>query len=137
MIRWGIISGALLEGLYGAQGWHGWRWLFVIEAVPSVIMGIVIWRVLPNGPRDAKWLTDDQRAEILNGVARSHAESHHVSTHSIRSAFANSRLWFISLTNLSGIIVLYAVSFWMPTIVHEMGVDRGDYFTTGLLTIFC
>jgi MFS family permease len=129
------LSGALLEGLHGAQGWHGWRWLFVIEAVPSVIMGIVIWRVLPNGPRDAKWLTDDQRTEILNGVARSHAESHHVSTHSIRSAFANPRLWFISLTNLTGIIVLYAVSFWMPTIVHEMGVDRGDYFTTGLLTM--
>lgn len=129
------LSGALLEGLHGTQGWHGWRWLFLIEAIPSVVMGIVVWFLLPNGPKDAKWLSEAQRKDVEGAVKRSHAESHHVSTHSVRAAFTNPRLWFISFTNLSGIIVLYAVSFWMPTIVHEMGVDRGDYFTTGLLTM--
>lgn len=129
------LSGALLDGLHGTQGWHGWRWLFVIEAIPSVVMGVVVWFLLPNGPKDAKWLSEAQRKEVQDAVSRSHAESDHISTHSVRSAFTDRRLWFVSFTNLCGIIILYAVSFWMPTIIHEMGVDHGDYLATGLLTM--
>src|SRR6266446_1349085 len=62
------ISASLLQ-LEGYLGYHGWQWMFVLEAVPAVLLGIASFFVLPNGPANARWLSDAQRDWLANRLA--------------------------------------------------------------------
>jgi MFS family permease len=131
------LSGALMQGLDGSGGWAGWRWLFVVEAAPSVLLGLALLRALPDGPAQATWLTPAQRAHVH---ARVQAEAAGVTAgprpaHSVRAAFADPRTWALAVVYLAGTVSLYGVNFWMPTIVQELGVASTDYLAVGLLTM--
>lgn len=132
----GPLSGYLMEYLHGAGQWHGWRWLFIIEAIPSVVMGVLTFLLLPNGPKDASWLTDAQRKIVDDTVRECTTSSAHlVESHTMRDAFTNPRVWQLSIANMLGAMVLYAVNFWMPTIISEMGIRPGEYLKVGLISI--
>lgn len=132
----GPLSGFLMEYLHGAGQWHGWRWLFIIEAVPSVIMGVITFLLLPNRPQDAHWLSEDQKRVVADTVAECESSNHHlVESHSVRDAFTNPRVWQLSIANMLGVTVLYAVNFWMPTIISEMGITPGEYLKVGLISM--
>ena len=132
----GPLSGFLMEYLHGAGQWHGWRWLFIIEAVPSVIMGVVTFMLLPNGPQDAKWLSEDQKAIVRDTVNECVTSNQHlVESHTMRDAFTNPRVWQLSIANMLGVMVMYAVNFWMPTIISEMGIRPGEYLKVGLISM--
>jgi sugar phosphate permease len=130
------LSGALMQGFDGSGGWAGWRWLFVLEAAPSVMLGLVLLRVLPDAPADAVWLSPAQRAHVTDRVR---AEAEHTSSartaHSVRAAFAEPRTWALAFVYLAGTVSLYGVNFWMPTIIQELGVSSTDYLRVGLLTM--
>lgn len=131
------LSGALMQGFDGSGGWSGWRWLFVIEAAPSVVLGFVLLRMLPDAPQHATWLTPAQRTHV---TARVHADSAAAAdsartAHSVRAAFRDPRTWALALVYLAGTVSLYGVNFWMPTIVQELGVKSADYLRVGLLTM--
>ena len=133
------VSGALMQGFDGASGWAGWRWLFVLEAAPAVLLGLVVLWWLPDGPKAAKWLTEAQRTLVVRRVADS-AEAAGVrgttrTSHSARGAFSDPRVWALSLVYLAGTLALYGVNFWMPTIIQELGIDKSDYFRVGLVTM--
>jgi sugar phosphate permease len=127
-------SGALMQYLDGASGWPGWRWLLVVEAVPSIILGVVVLLLLPDGPRAARWLSDAEREAI---VARVEADTIRVSdardNHNARAAFGNWRVWALAFVYLTSTFALYGVNFWMPTLIQEMGVGKTDYFRIGLI----
>lgn len=132
----GPLSGFLMEYLHGAGEWHGWRWLFIIEATPSVIMGVVTFLLLPNGPHEAKWLSDEQRKIVADTVTECATKSAHlVESHTMREAFTNPRVWQLSIANMLGVMVMYAVNFWMPTIISEMGIQSGEYLKVGLISM--
>src|SRR5271156_3061538 len=61
----GIVAGALLD-LQGKAGLAGWQWLFLIEGLPPVLLGIIFLFYLPGGPAQAKWLTEDEREWIID-----------------------------------------------------------------------
>jgi len=130
------LSGALMQGFDGSGGWAGWRWLFVLEAAPSVVLGLVLLRVLPDAPSGATWLSPAQRAHVAERVR---AEAEHTSTartaHSVRAAFAEPRTWALAFVYLAGTVSLYGVNFWMPTIIQELGISSSDYLRVGLLTM--
>ena len=63
------ISGAIMQGLDGVHGWRGWQWLFLLEGIPSVVLGFVVLLRLDDGPRRAAWLTDEQRELVLERLA--------------------------------------------------------------------
>lgn len=132
----GPLSGFLMEYLQGAGQWQGWRWLFVLEAIPSVIMGVVTFLLLPNGPQQAKWLSEEQKKVVLDTINECAAKNAHmVESQTMREAFTNPRVWQLSIGNMLGVMVMYAVNFWMPTIISEMGVRPGDYLTVGLISM--
>ena len=132
----GPLSGFLMEYLHGAGQWQGWRWLFIIEAIPSVIMGVVTFMLLPNGPQDAKWLSDEQRRIVTDTVNECATNSAHlVESHTMRDAFTNPRVWQLSIANMLGVMVMYAVNFWTPTIISEMGIKSGEYLKVGLISM--
>ncbi len=131
----GPLSGFLMEHLHGVGAWQGWRWLFIIEAIPAIIMGVVLFLKLPNGPRQALWLTEEQKQQVIDTVALSQEHTSATSNHTFRQAFSDSRVWMLTVANMLGITITYAINFWLPTILTEIGVGKQDYFLVGLVSL--
>ena len=130
------ISGATLQFLDGAQGLRGWQWLFLAEGIPSVLLGIVILAVLPDRPESARWLSQKERELIINRLATDEtAKAELGQRHNVTDIFVDLRIWTLALIYFCGNLAFYAVNFWMPTIVEEIGIDQGDYLKVGLLTM--
>jgi len=131
------LSGAIMQFADGTAGWEGWQWLFVLEALPSVVLGFVIWRVLPDGPSSAQWLTADERAVVEQEIAddRARLAGASVAQTSALAAFANWRVWAMAFVYLTGTFAMYGVNFWMPTIIQELGIAKNDFLKVGLVTM--
>jgi ACS family tartrate transporter-like MFS transporter len=125
----GPISGVLLS-LDGFGGLAGWQWLFVVEGLPAVVLGILVLRALPEQPSDARWLTPAEQQAL---TARLSEEATGASTvHSIRGALTSGRVWLLAAVYFTIPVALYAMGFWMPQIVR--GASGGSDVSTGLLS---
>jgi MFS family permease len=128
------VSGAILQYAGGIGGLRGWEWLFVLEAVPSIALGLLFLVLLPDGPDEAPWLSNEQRALVTQRLADEEAAKRD-GRHTARAVFADARVWAFAAVYFCTIVCLYAVNFWMPTIVQEMGVDPADYLRVGLVSM--
>ncbi|MEO8158083.1 MAG: MFS transporter [Betaproteobacteria bacterium] len=130
------VSGAIMQFMDGAAGLRGWQWLFLLEGIPSVIIGFLVLVVLPNGPKTAKFLTSAERDLVVSRVEADDTDKKKLAgKHSLLGAFKDGRVWALCLVYFCGAVTFYAVSFWMPTIVQELGIDKHDYLKVGLLTM--
>jgi MFS transporter, ACS family, tartrate transporter len=116
----GPLSGALLE-LDGALGFRGWQWLFVVEGLPAVALGLVVLRFLTDRPEDAHWLPADERRRLVERLAAERAAV--ASRHGVelRWALAHPRVWALALLYFAIVVGLYGVTLWLPQIVRELG----------------
>jgi len=110
------ISGALLA-LDGVGGLQGWQWLFIIEAIPALILAVVVWRRLPDGPEQARFLTPEQRTDLTATLRAEEADS--PATESLRAVFRSGRVWVLSLLYLAIVIGFYGISLWLPLLVKR------------------
>jgi MFS transporter, ACS family, tartrate transporter len=119
------ISGLLL-GLDGAMGLKGWQWLFIIEGVPSVLLGIVTWFYLTDRPAKADWLTAEQKAwlaaKLESEVAAKQAANHL----SLGQALASPKVIALSLIYFGFVAALYGMQFWLPTIIKAFGFSNAQ-----------
>jgi MFS family permease len=130
------VSGAIMEFLDGANGWHGWQWLFLLEGIPSVLVGVLVLIWLDDGPQKAGWLKESERAFVLQQLAEDEsAKASEGLRHQFKDVFLDGRVWALSFSYLCMVIGFYAVNFWMPTIIQELGVNPQDYFRVGLLSM--
>ncbi|MBL8552455.1 MAG: MFS transporter [Hyphomonadaceae bacterium] len=130
------ISGAIMQYFDGVGAWRGWQWLFLLEALPSIVMGVVIFAVLPDGPRSARWLAEEEKVRLAAALEADEAGKHALGRrHSFLDAFADFRVWALALVYFCIAGSFYAVNFWMPTIVQELGIPRGDFLRVGLITV--
>jgi ACS family tartrate transporter-like MFS transporter len=127
----GPVSGALLE-LHGLAGLSGWQWLFIVEGLPAVILGILVLRYLPDGPDEAAWLEVDERAALLMRLERERGRSTQKRSRSFLEAIGNSTVWILSLVYFAIVFGLYGVTFWLPQIIQSFG-GRSD-FEIGMLS---
>ncbi|MDQ7979468.1 MFS transporter [Paraburkholderia sp. SARCC-3016] len=125
----GPISGFILKACDGLNGWHGWQWLFLLEGLPSIVVGIVVFVMLDDRIGKAQWLTVEERQLLERNIA---AEDATKEDPSIGTVLASPRVWLMSLIYFSFVIGLYGVSFWLPTIIKATGVT--DSFAIGLLS---
>ncbi|TDG08244.1 MFS transporter [Paraburkholderia guartelaensis] len=125
----GPLSGWILHSMSGTHGLAGWQWLFVIEAIPSLVLGVVVILMLDKGIEQAKWLNDDEKRTLIVNIA---ADASRVESHSFRDGFTNRMVWVLSVIYLFFIMGLYGVGFWLPTLIKGSGVK--DPLTIGLLT---
>jgi len=125
----GPISGYILKAFDGANGWHGWQWLFLLEGIPSIVVGILVFVVLDDRISKAKWLTQEERELLERNIA---AEDATKEDHAIGKVMLSPRVLMMSLIYFSFVMGLYGVSFWLPTIIKSTGVT--DAFTIGLLS---
>ena len=126
----GPLSGWILSALSGVQGLAGWQWMFLIEAVPSLVLGAVVLGFLDNGIDRASWLTGDEKAVLRRNIDRDGQET---PSHSLRDGFTNPRVWQLCGIYFFFIMGLYGVGFWLPTLIKGTGVS--DPLTIGLLTV--
>ena len=130
------VSGAIMQYMDGANGWRGWQWLFLLEGIPSVIVGVLVFVFLPNGPKQAKWLTPEQQELIVQRMKEDDAGKEDlVKRHSFLDAFKDGRVWALAVVYFCGVVCFYAVNFWMPTIIQELGIDKHDFLKVGLLSM--
>jgi ACS family tartrate transporter-like MFS transporter len=127
----GPVSGALL-GLDGRLGLQGWQWLFLLEGIPSVVVGLAVLRLLPDRPRDARWLRPEERAWLEQRLEadRDHGAASHAA--SLRRALADPAVWWLSLSYFLLIIPLYGFALWLPQLIKA----SGDFtnFEVGVIT---
>ncbi len=113
----GLIAGALFN-FDGRLGLRGWQWLFLVEGLPAVLLGIAFFLFLPDSPSDAKWLTQDERHWIVRQVNRSTSQATHQGD-SLDRALLDPRVWQLGLFMLFMLASLYAYTFIAPDIVQR------------------
>ncbi len=115
----GPLSGLILGKMSGVLGYAGWQWLFLLEALPSVAIGIALLLLLEDRVEQARWLNADEKAVIAEDVA---AERKAKPALTLKAALTNRYL--ILMTGIFFIcnLCLYGLNFWLPTLITNMGV---------------
>ncbi|OZI38577.1 MFS transporter [Bordetella genomosp. 10] len=126
-------GGFALGAARRAHALAGWQWMFIIESVPSLILGLLCLKYLSDGPADAKWLSECERALIERELASEQAASRHdKSATSLAAALGDRRVWKMTCICFCSAICSYGVSFWLPTLVQQLNV--GDVMHVGWYT---
>ncbi|WP_424213003.1 MFS transporter [Streptomyces sp. BI20] len=132
------LSGWLMQAADGMFGLSGWRAMFLLEGLPALLLAVVVWKMLPDGPAEARWLTPRERDHLLAAVARDEeppATSGAGSEAGSEAASAKGGGWFTPRTLLLGLAYfgiiygLYALSFFLPTIIAGFQGEGGAPFT--------
>lgn len=126
----GPLSGLIMDRMNGVHGWFGWQWMFVIEAIPTVIVGLLVLAVLKDSVQDANWLTQDEKNLVKQELAQDnqHKEGHA----SVKEFIADKRLWLLAGIYFCVVMGQYAITFWLPTLIRNSGIS--DNWHIGLLT---
>jgi D-galactonate transporter len=126
----GPLSGWIMETIAGANGWAGWQWLFLIEAMPAVVLGVAVFFYLDNGIRSARWLAEDERLLLESRLAEdSTGVTHHAS---VGTVLADRRVWHMCAIYFCIVMGQYGLTFWMPALLEAAGI-RGP-LEIGLVT---
>ena len=116
------LGGALMQ-LDGFGGLHGWQWMFMIEGIPSVIVGIVLFFAMPERPRDARWLSAAERDVLeTHAVIDAHGRAEYSSANWI-AALKRPTTVLIGLIYFLNQVAFVGLYFFAPAIVHQMHVD--------------
>lgn len=125
------LSGALLN-LDGVLGYAGWRWLYFVEGVPAVLLGFVVLKYLPDGVNDAKWLSPAQGEWLSRTIAEesAHAPGGHAA--GWQRAFADGKVWLLSLFWLLQAFGTIGVTLFLPQILKRLSGESN--FVVSLLS---
>jgi MFS family permease len=123
------VSGWIMDILSGVWGLAGWQWLFLIEGIPSIIVGIWVVFFLDSGIEEAKWLTDDEKAILIKNIRDEETKKHEAR---LADAFRSGKVWVLSAIYFTLMIGLYGIAFWLPTIIKAFGMK--SFLGVGLIT---
>lgn len=129
----GAVAGALLH-LQGRLGLAGWQWLFLVEGLPAVLMGIVYLFLLPDSPADARWLTEPERNWLLTRVQRERAAIALTHDDSWRKLLREPRLWLMIVVYFCCMVALYSLSLSAPAMLEQLtrlGATRVGFLISG------
>ncbi len=126
----GPVSGWILSAVSGSHGLSGWQWLFIVETIPSVVLGVVTLFYLNDRVADAGWLDPEERRVVAVNIAREEGEK---ASHShLSQAFSDVRVWLLGVIYFAIVCGIYIISFWLPSLIKQTSVV--DPLTIGLLT---
>jgi ACS family tartrate transporter-like MFS transporter len=137
-----LASGLILDRMEGVAGLAGWQWLFILEGLPSVLLGVSVLFLLPDGPHDATWLAADERAWLEADRAREDSRRLQAGGSEKLSALADLRIWILIALYLSVAIGTGATGAYLPKLVKDSfepllagsGGGSGDlYWKVGVL----
>ncbi|MDQ2880527.1 MAG: MFS transporter [Actinomycetota bacterium] len=128
----GAPVGGLLLKLNGVWGPAGWQWLFIVEGVPTVLIGFAVLRWLTDQPKDAQWLTPQQRSSLATTLDAEAVETNSRYSMTSRQALISPRVLALSMVYFAIVFGLYGLGFWIPTIIKK-SLSIQDNFVVTLL----
>ena len=126
----GPLSGALLQ-MHGFLGFAGWQWLFVIEGIPAIVLGVLALEILTDSPDQAHWLTDEEKSALSSTLEREAKETEAVGYASMRNALTRPRVLALGALYFLMVTGLYGIGFWMPQVISGFGLGS---LAVGFLT---
>jgi len=127
------LSGSVIGLSQGLHGLAGWQWMFIIEAIPSFLLGVLCLKYLNDRPSDASWLDVSEKAAIEAELqAERELSKDDASAVSLTATLKDPRVWKMTAICFCSAICSYGVSFWLPTLVSQLKV--GDVMHVGLYT---
>jgi ACS family tartrate transporter-like MFS transporter len=120
-----IIGGPLAAALMSLDWFSlpGWRWLFLIEGLPAIALGLALPFVLPKDVRSVTWLSESERAWVTGELEKEAAEKTDASQHQFLSALASPTLWIYTFTFFCISISFYSLYFWLPQVLKSGFAD--------------
>lgn len=115
----GPISGLLMDGMQGVGGLHGWQWLFLLEGLPAVVLGIAAFYYLPDRPEKARWLTPAEASAIegnLDGTSSARGR------HSFGAALRDGKVYLLAFVYFAFFCSLNSILLWAPSLLRQVGV---------------
>jgi ACS family tartrate transporter-like MFS transporter len=117
-----IIFGAPISGLLLDVKWlglSGWRWLFIIEGLPAIVLGVITIFYLTDRPHQARWLPTDERDWLVASLEREHQAKQREHSPSIWQAFRHREVVLLTLAFFCIVTAAYGFTFWLPTIIKR------------------
>ena len=106
------------------MGMKGWQWLFIIEAVPALVLSVVVFFYLTDRPADATWLEPDERAWLVERLRLERAQREKARSFSVAQALLNPKVIALSIVYFGAVATNYGLSFFLPQIVKAFGVSN-------------
>ncbi len=124
------VSGIILytDGFFGLRGW---QWLFILEALPAILLGVVCWFYLTDRPDHASWLAPEERQWLAARMAAERAVRERARTYTVLESLIDPRVLAIALIYFGAVAVNYGFTFWLPQIVKAFGLNNAQ---TGFVT---
>jgi D-galactonate transporter len=126
----GPVSGYIMRFFAGRHGVAGWQWLFILEAIPAVILGIIVLFTFDDRVVNARWLSAEEKGIVAAEIDEEATAKTH---QTILSVFTSPRILLMASIYFGIEMGSYAIGFWLPTIIRETGVS--DPFQIGLRTM--
>ncbi|GAB6125722.1 MFS transporter [Humidesulfovibrio idahonensis] len=128
------VSGMLLD-LHGLLGLAGWQWLFVLEGLPAVLLGLSVLRYLPDGPAEARWLAPAESAALTAVLTPSAKDEDARSMRRVLLDLLHSpKVWLLSAAYFALCVGMYGLVMWMPTLLGEVLGAASTPLRVGLLS---
>lgn len=132
------LSAFLIEvGNGTVAGMSGWRFMFLLEGVPAILLGVVCWFYLTDRPQDAQWLDDEERAWLVAEMGHEHGSTAQRYHYPLRRALLQPRIWALAFVYFGAVYGLYSLSFFLPTIIKGFSETFGVEYSVmdiGLIT---
>lgn len=136
----GVLSTWIMSAMDQVYGLAGWQWLFIVEGLPSVLVGVWAYRYIVDHPHQASWLTAQEKTAVIQALTTEQQNSPQVSA-SFREAIRQPRLYLLALGYFCFIASMYIAHFWLPTLIKKMGITGdvhiGMYASLPSLLMLC
>ncbi|NWA28638.1 MFS transporter [Pseudomonas gingeri] len=125
----GPLSGGILELLHQVGGLRGWQWMFLMEGIPVMLLGLVVLRWLPESFETVNWLSGSQKQHLRDQFGQ---EEQRKPQHSYAGILKDPRFWLLVAVYCAVMLAVNTLAFWMPTLIHAAGI--GSDGKVGLLS---
>ena len=115
------LSGELMR--LSGLGMQGWQWMYIIEGLPAIVLGIVCLRFLTDQPQQARWLRADEREWLTRTLADERHSVKQVGHSTLRAALTQPKVWALAIAYFGIVLALYGFNFWLPTLISGHGVS--------------
>ncbi|MDH0649820.1 MFS transporter [Pseudomonas sp. GD03858] len=116
----GPLSGGILQAFHDFGGLRGWQWMFLIEGLPVVLLGLVVLKALPDSFEQVAWLDAEQKRALREEIA---GEERRKPISSIRGLLGDRQVWLLVAVYFAVMLAVNTLAFWMPTLIHAAGID--------------
>lgn len=127
----GPLSGVIIDTFHNFRGMQGWQWMFILEGIPVVLLGLVVLKYLPDNIDSAKWLTEQEKNQLKSEI-QNEDKKKELAIDSVFSILFNKYIWILIAVYFSIRLGVSTMAFWMPAFIHGAGVESNSI--TGILS---